>query len=80
MGIYIRLCKYFRLPMKQYILHVFQKMDWHSRKLIIFDQLNPTYAKYYRKQEAEELLKAAGFKNLKLFHRHNYSWTVRGEK
>jgi len=80
MSVYIWLCKYFNLPMKKYILQIFQKMGWKNRRLIIFDQLNPAYAKYYREQEAMDLLASNGFKNISLFHRHGYSWTVMGEK
>ena len=77
---YIKLCTITNLPQKEYMLNVFQKLDWNSRKMVIFDQLNPAYAKYYKKKEAENLLKSSTFKNLKIFHRHNYSWTVVGEK
>ena len=80
MSPYIWLCKYINLPLKKYIPKVFGKMDWHNRKVIIFDQLNPAYAKYYRRAEAENLLELSGFHNVKSFHRHSYSWTVLGEK
>lgn len=80
MSVYIWLCGFLELPMKKYVMQVFNKLDWHSRKMIIFDQLNPSYAKYYRRDEAEELLESSGFTKIKLFHRHQYSWTVVGEK
>ena len=51
-----------------------------KRRLVIYDQLNPAYAKYYREHEARALLSDAGFRNVRLHHRHGYSWTVIGEK
>ncbi len=44
--------------------------------LTVFDQLNPTYAKYYTRDEAEALAAGAGFTDIQLYHRHGYSWTV----
>jgi SAM-dependent methyltransferase len=80
MSVYIWLCRFFELPMKKYVTRVYNKMDWHSRKVIIFDQLNPQYAMYYRKEEAKALLQSSGFRNVRIHHRHHYSWTVLGEK
>ena len=80
MSVYIWLCGFINLPMKKYALKVFDKLDWHSRKMVIFDQLNPSYAKYYCKNEAENLLKFSCFKNIRIINRHNYSWTISGEK
>ena len=77
---YILLCKLFNLPLKKYFLEVFNKCGWKKRNDIIFDQLNPAYAKYYKKEEIKKELLDAGFINLKFYHRHGYSWTVLGEK
>ena len=76
---YIFLCRFLKLPLKNYFLKVFSKFGWKKRKDAIFDQLNPAYAKYYKKHELEKELTDAGFVNLKFHHRHNYSWTVVGE-
>ena len=76
---YILLCKYFNLPLKTYLINVFSKCGLDKRKEIIFDQLNPSYSKYYKKEEIEKELTDAGFVNLKFYHRHGYSWTVLGE-
>ncbi len=78
--IYIGMCKVLDLPLKKYVLSVFNKLDWKSRKMVIFDQLNPEYARYYYRDEAESLLKNSGFVNVSSYHRHAYSWTVMGEK
>jgi SAM-dependent methyltransferase len=77
---YIFFCKFFKLPLRDYFLKVFAPCGWEKRKYIIFDQLNPEYAKYYRKHELITELEEAGFKNIKLYHRHNYSWTAICEK
>ena len=77
---YIWLCRYIPLPMRKYALNVLAKLDRPVRKLVIFDQLNPAYAKYYTAAEARALLEDSGFTNVRLYHRHGYSWTVFGEK
>ena len=46
---------------------------------MIFDQLNPAYAKYYKKNEIEKELLDAGFNKLQFHHRHGYSWIVVGK-
>ncbi len=76
---YIFLCKFLNLPLKGYLLKVFNKFGWAKRNDVIFDQLNPEYAKYYKKEEILQELTDAGFSNLIISHRHNYSWTVVGE-
>ncbi len=80
LSLYILLCRFLPLPMRSYINGVLSKFDRKKRYLVIFDQLNPAYAKYYKKNEAINLIEKAGFKNVKAFHRHGYSWTVVGEK
>jgi len=77
---YIRLCRVFPLPMRSYMLEVLAKFPRRVRRLTIYDQLNPTYAKYYTRAEAADLLARGGFMNIALTHRHGYSWTVTGTK
>ncbi len=78
--LYIKSCHRLRLPLRGYMLSVLEKMPRDKRKLIIYDQLNPAYAKYYTRQEAEELLVDGKFENVRVHHRHGYSWTVIGTK
>jgi hypothetical protein len=59
---------------------VFEKMSPEKRRLIIYDQLNPSYSKYYTKREAEKLFIDGKFENVRTHHRHGYSWTVIGTK
>ena len=78
--LYIAGCRIAKLPMRQYVTQVFARLSRQKRFLIIYDQLNPAYAKYYTKDEARELLAAAGFANVQVHHRHGYSWTVCGTR
>ena len=77
---YILLCYILPLPLKDYLFNVFKKCSWEKRNYIIFDQLNPSYAKYYKKNELENLMFKAGFSGAKIYRRHNYSWTIICEK
>jgi SAM-dependent methyltransferase len=77
---YIFGCSLFRLPQRSYIKNVIGRFDRTKRRLVIYDQLNPTYAKYYTRDEAEDLFLRCGFVDVKSHHRHGYSWTVVGSK
>jgi SAM-dependent methyltransferase len=78
--VYIKSCCRLPLPLRGYVLAVLEKMSPEKRRLIIYDQLNPAYAKYYTKLEAEKLLSDGDFENIRIHHRHGYSWTVIGTK
>ena len=77
---YIGLCRILPLPMRSYMRDVLAQFTRPVRRLTIYDQLNPAYAKYYARPEAEALLSQAGFADIQLYHRHGYSWTVSGVK
>ena len=77
---YIFLCRVLPLPMRDYMRNVLARFPRSVRRLTIYDQLNPAYAKYYTKGEAESLLVRAGFSNVISWHRHGYSWSVIGHK
>ena len=79
-SIYIFLCRFFNLPMKSYMLNVFKKCSFKKRNYIIFDQLNPSYSKYFKKEEVLSLLKDTGFKKVSIYARYNYSWLAIAEK
>lgn len=68
------------LPLMKYLNTVWWPMIPKKRRLVIYDQLNPTYLKYYRRHEAVALLESAGFRDIEIHHRHNYSWSVKGTK
>ena len=80
LSMYIFLCKFLNLPMRGYINNVIKKCSFQKRTYIIFDQLNPSYSKYYTKKEVADLLKNAGFTKFEIFNRYNYSWTAIAEK
>lgn len=77
---YIALCRVLPLPMRRYMTNVLGKYTYDPLWLTVFDQLNPAYAKYYRRDEALALLRGAGFTDVECYHRHGYSWTVVGRK
>ena len=72
--------KVFRLPLHPYLAKVFWPLSPQKRRLVIYDQLNPAYAKYYRRKEAIDLFENKGFENVQIHYRHNYSWSVLGQK
>lgn len=77
---YIALCRFVPLPMRNYMREVLAKFPGATRRLTIYDQLNPAFAKYYAQQEAQALLAAGQFRDIQTYHRHGYSWTVIGTK
>jgi SAM-dependent methyltransferase len=77
---YVKLCRRFPLPLRGYMLWVFERFSPGKRRLALYDQLNPSYAKYYSQKEAKGLLGGMGFANVLVHHRHGYSWTVIGTK
>ena len=80
MACYVNLCKILPLPLRAYVSFVFGKMSPDKQRLIIYDQLRPACARYYTRSEAEELMKDGKFINVRIHHRHGYSWTVIGTK
>ena len=55
---------------------MFNKLSFKHRSYVIFDQLNPSFAKYFTKLELENELKNAGFKIKYISHRLDYSYTA----
>ena len=68
------------LPLSDYLANVYMRFPPAERRLVILDQINPRWAKYYSREEADALLRDAGFLDVRLHHRHGYSWTVCGSK
>jgi len=77
---YIAACRVLPLPMRAYMREVLAKFPRRIRRLTIYDQLNPAYAKYYTRDEALALLADQGFVEVNAYHRHGYSWTVAGRR
>jgi SAM-dependent methyltransferase len=80
LSLYLLWCRVLPAPMRGYMLGHVRKLDRRTRFLTIFDQLNPRYARYYRREEALDLLRRSGFRDVRSHHRHGYSWSVVGTK
>jgi SAM-dependent methyltransferase len=79
---YIGLCKLLPslpLPLRDYMASILGRLEPAKRRLVIYDQLNPQYAKYYTHDEACNLMKNAPF-HVAVHHRRGYSWVVIGTK
>ena len=68
-------CRWLPLPLAAYMQRVMLPLTPAKRRVVIYDQLNPAYAKYYTRAEAEALMTDAGFVDIRLHHRHGYSWS-----
>lgn len=79
-GVYLSLARVMPLPMHAYVTNIFGRFDRQTRYLAVYDQLNPDYAKYYTRAEAVDLMSRAGLTDIQAYHRHGYSWTVRGTR
>jgi SAM-dependent methyltransferase len=77
---YLVACRWLPLPMRDYMRNTFSRVERDKRRLTIYDQLNPAYARYYREAEIRELLEAAGFSGIRMHHRHGITWTALGVK
>jgi SAM-dependent methyltransferase len=77
---YAAACRFLPLPLRGYMLSVIRRLSWKKRQLNIYDQLNPAYARYYRRHEAIDLFARGGFTDVHVHHRHGYSWTVTGTR
>ncbi|MCD6387991.1 MAG: class I SAM-dependent methyltransferase [Desulfobulbaceae bacterium] len=65
-----------KLPLSEYLTNYFLRVNRYSRRLIIHDQLNPGYAKYYKQGELKSLLETCGYTDIIMHHRMGYSWSV----
>jgi SAM-dependent methyltransferase len=78
--LYLPLARRLPVPLAGYMNNTLGKVSRDKRRLTIYDQLNPAYARYYTEAEARQLFEGAGFQDVRLHHRHGYSWTVLGHK
>jgi hypothetical protein len=77
---YAAACRVLPLPLRGYMRRVIANLALDKRYLVVYDQLNPAHAHYYRREEAYELFAAAGFVDISMYHRHGYSWAVVARK
>jgi len=68
------------MPVKNSYLRQLKKFKLKHIHSIVFDQLLPRIAVYYKKDEAKNLLANAGLKEIKIYRVNNNSWTVIGIK
>jgi SAM-dependent methyltransferase len=80
LALYLAACRILPLPLGRYMTSVISRLTWEKRYLTVYDQLNPTYARYYRREEALNLFESNGFTDVRLHHRHGYSWAIVGSR
>lgn len=80
LALYMALCRVLPLPLGDYLRNVLGRFTPQKRRLVIYDQLNPSHAHYHSRTEAERLLTDSGFVDVRLHHRRGYSWSVVGRK
>ncbi|MFQ5857812.1 MAG: class I SAM-dependent methyltransferase [Anaerolineae bacterium] len=80
LDVYILLARVLPVPMRGYVRGPLAKVTRSTRHLVIYDQLKPAYAKYYKENEVIALLRAGGFEGVSLYHRHWNSWTATARK
>lgn len=82
LAVYIFLCQRLEwsfLPLRDYMVNILPHLPGDKRRVVIYDQLNPHYAKYYTHAEAVALMSKAPFE-VQAHHRRGYSWVVIGTK
>jgi len=62
--LYMALCRVLPLPLHDYVRNVLSHFTPQKRRLVIYDQLNPTHSRYYSRAEAEQLVDVADLKYL----------------
>ena len=80
LDLYILACRYAKLPLRDYMLDVFARLTREKRRLTLYDQLNPSYVRYYARREISELLETCGFADVRTADRRGYSWTAVGTR
>jgi SAM-dependent methyltransferase len=76
LDVYTLVCRVLPLPLRDYLLNVLSKCTFEKRKYTIYDQLNPTYVRYYTRIELVALLEDCGFDDVHVHDRRGYSWTA----
>jgi len=61
-------------------MRLIKTFSFRHLRAIVYDHMIPRIAKYYRKQEAIELLESAGLENVRAHWVNEMSWTVIGNK
>jgi len=80
--LYMALCRRWPqapLPLSDYLNQVLGRLPGDKRRLVIYDQIKPHYAKYYTREEATALMASAPFA-VEVHPRRGFSWVVIGTK
>ena len=80
--LYLHICRRLpqvRLPLTDYLRSIIAPLPDDKGRVVIYDQLNPAYAKYYTRREAEALMAVAPLQ-IAVHHRRGYRWVVIGKK
>jgi len=68
------------IPQKHPYLNQLSAFNFRHIHLIVFDQLVPKIANYWKKEEVLKLFEGKGLKGIKIFRVNNNSWTILGKK
>ena len=66
------------LPKSKYLKLISTFRYWHL-KSIVLDQLLPNIANYWSQDEVRELLRVAGFRNIRVKSVNDMSWSASGQ-
>ncbi len=67
-------------PQQKEYFKLLQQMSFRHIEAIVFDQLLPTIANYWKREEVLQLVANLPLSNLRLQHTNGMSWTVVAEK
>lgn len=76
LDVYIAACRWLPLPLRDYVRRVLARVSREKRRLTIYDQLNPSYVRFHRRDELVTLLEDCGFADVRVHDRHGYSLTA----
>lgn len=74
--LYMALASVLPVPLHRYCRNVLSRLSPAHRRLTIYDQLNPAWARYYRREEIVRLVQDCGFEDVQAAAKHGYSWLV----
>lgn len=60
--------------------NLLRKFSFRHLRSIVFDQMLPHIAHYWKNEEVEALMKNAGLSDITLTHVNGMSWCARGKK
>jgi SAM-dependent methyltransferase len=67
---------YLLLPQQKPYFQLLKKMSFRQIESIVFDQLLPTIANYWKKEEVLQMLEELPLKDIQLIHTNDISWTI----